>query len=233
MALAQLGEGWRALLGREIEAFGVAERAGETFLVRAATYLDRLVHWNQRIDLTAAREPEELVDLAFADALALSGHGVLRAAERWVDVGSGMGAPGVALAVCEPLLSVTLVEPRAKRVAFLRTLAASLDGLSLEIRRERSEALADASFEVAISRATLAPPLWLREGARLATREVWVLLAREAAPELPGWEAAVDLRFEWPLTSRARRAVCFRRTQNETGTVETVAESQVTTLQPK
>jgi 16S rRNA (guanine527-N7)-methyltransferase len=210
VALAQLGAGWRALLEREIQAFGVAERAGEAFLERAVTYLDRLVQWNARIDLTAAREPEELVDLAFADALALAGHGVLHPGERWVDVGSGMGAPGVGLAACEPLLSVTLVEPRAKRVAFLRTLAASLDGLRLEIRRERSETLARRSFDVAISRATLPPPAWLREGAGLATRAVWVLLAREAPPSLPGWETALDLRFDWPLTSRARRAVCFR-----------------------
>lgn len=200
------------MLERELAAFGLSARVGSDFLAQAAIYLDRLVAWNERIDLTAAREPEELVDLAFADAAALSAHGVLHAGERWVDVGTGMGAPGVALTLFEPALGMTLVEPRAKRVAFLRTLGVSLEPLHFEIRRERSDRISDGSFDVAISRATLAPPEWLREGARLATREVWVLLAREAPPSVPGWEAAADLRFDWPLTARARRAVGYRQT---------------------
>jgi 16S rRNA (guanine527-N7)-methyltransferase len=210
MSLAQLGAGWQPLLERELGAFGLSAQVGDAFLSSATTYLDRLVEWNARIDLTAAREPEELVDLTFADAAALAGAGALRPGECWVDVGSGMGAPGVALALFEPSLRMTLVDSRAKRIAFLRTLGASLSGLALEIRRERSERLAGGAWAVAISRATLPPPEWLREGARLAEREVWVLLAREGPPSLTGWDAASDLAFEWPLTGRQRRAVAFQ-----------------------
>jgi 16S rRNA (guanine527-N7)-methyltransferase len=210
MPLAQLGAGWRPYLTRELEAFGLTARSTETFFANACTYLDRLVAWNARIDLTAAREPEELVDLAFADAAALAGRAALRPDERWVDVGSGMGAPGVALSLFEPTLTLTLVDSRAKRTAFLRTLAVSLSGPKLEIRRERSERLPAAGWDVAISRATLPPPEWLREGARLSTREVWVLLAREPPPVLEGRELALDLAFEWPLTGRSRRAAAFR-----------------------
>jgi len=210
MPLAQLGAAWRPLLQRELASFGLSASADEDFLSRAETYLDRLVAWNARIDLTAARDPEELVDLTFADAAALAAHRALGPSERWVDIGSGMGAPGVALRLLEPSLSMTLVEPRAKRIAFLRTLGVSLGGFALEVRRARSEELPDRSFDVAISRATLPPPEWLREGARLATHTVWVLLARAAPPSCPGWRPTLDLVFEWPLTARARRAVRFQ-----------------------
>jgi 16S rRNA (guanine527-N7)-methyltransferase len=209
MALAQLGAAWRPLLRRELAGFGLSAHADEDFLARAETYLDRVVAWNARIDLTAASDSEELVDLAFADAAVLAANGALRPSQRWVDVGSGMGAPGVALRLFEPSLSVTLVEPRAKRVAFLRTLGVSLGGFALEVRRERSEQLPDQSFDVAISRATLPPPEWLREGARLAARRVWVLLAREAPPSCRGVRPVSDLAFEWPLTGRSRRAVGY------------------------
>jgi 16S rRNA (guanine527-N7)-methyltransferase len=213
MSLAQLGAAWQPLLEREVGAFGLSARADAAFFARATTYLDRLVEWNARIDLTAAREPEELVDLTFADAAALARSGALRPGERWVDVGSGMGAPGVALALFEPSLAITLVDSRAKRTAFLRTLGASLPGLGIEVRRERSERLAEAAWAVAISRATLPPPNWLREGIRLAEREVWVLLAREAPPSVPGWSAVNDFAFDWPLSGRQRRAVAYQPTR--------------------
>ena len=68
----------------------------------------------------------------------------------------------------------------------------------------------ERTFTVAISRATLPPPEWLREGIRLAEREVWVLLARDLPPSADGWSIADDGSFEWPLTGRSRRVVSFR-----------------------
>src|SRR5437870_4377425 len=81
-------------------------------------WLDLLVTWNARIDLTAARSEAELVDLMVADAVVLAARVPSQA--RVVDVGSGAGGPGLALAVLRSDLAVTLVEPLAKRVSFLR-----------------------------------------------------------------------------------------------------------------
>ena len=50
---------------------------------------------------------------------------------------------------------------------------------------------------------------WLAEGARLASGQVWVLLARAAPPALAGWRAARQLDYEWPLTGVGRRAIAF------------------------
>lgn len=199
-------EGFESRVERALSSFylsGVSERAKEQLV----SYCNLAVTWNQRVDLTAARNPDELVDLLLADALAISGARPGVAGERWLDVGSGIGAPGIALALLAPV-KMTLVEPRTKRVAFLRTAVGALGRPDITVSRSRSDEFLAASCEVAVSRATLPPPEWLKEGARLATRSVWVLLAKAAVPDLDGRELLADLSYSWPLTGAQRRAVC-------------------------
>ena len=131
------------------------------------TWLDRMVEWNARIDLTAARSVGELVDLMLADALVLSKH--VPEGARVVDVGAGAGAPGLALGIVRPDLAVTLVEPLAKRTAFLRTVLAAIERTDVTVVGKKGEPLVQAgtTFDVAISRATLSPPAWLALGAQL------------------------------------------------------------------
>jgi 16S rRNA (guanine527-N7)-methyltransferase len=208
MALAELGRGWVPLLERLLAAFpGVAPAA--PFLETAPRYLDLVAAWNAHIDLTAAKTPEELVDLSFADAAALVESGALAEGERWLDVGTGAGAPGLALSLLAPELAITLLEPMQKRVAFLRTAVGAL-GSRAEITRGRVEDYPAGAVDVAVSRATLPPPAWLAAGARVATRQVWVLLAREEAPAHALWSLCTDFLFTWPLTQKVRRAVAFR-----------------------
>jgi 16S rRNA (guanine527-N7)-methyltransferase len=129
-----------------------------------------------------------------------------------VDIGSGAGAPGLGIALLAPELELTLVEPKAKRVAFLRAVLAELGRPDVKIERARSDALARQSFDVAVSRATLAPPAWVVEGARLARRTVWVLLAQAGPPDAPTeFRKDFDQAYQWPLGGAQRRAVRFRR----------------------
>jgi len=212
MPLAQLGAGYRPRLKRLLAAFELTLQDEMAFFRRAETYLDRVAEWTDRVDLTSARDEDELVDLLFADAAAIAASGALRAGDDWLDIGSGVGAPGLALALFEPGIVMKLVEPRAKRVAFLRPLVASFGELTVEVVRKRSEELPDACTAAAVSRATFPPPEWLQEGARLAREQVWVLLAREEPPEaLEGLQVTKDRRFDWPLTSRGRRVVAYAR----------------------
>jgi 16S rRNA (guanine527-N7)-methyltransferase len=76
--------------------------------------------------------------------------------------------------------------------------------------RGEAEVRASTRFDVAISRATLAPPAWLELGRKLAP-EVWVLLAREEPPTNEGATMTLDERYTWPLTQAARRAVRYRQ----------------------
>ncbi|MEY2932020.1 MAG: hypothetical protein RL033_2769 [Pseudomonadota bacterium] len=171
--------------------------------------LDLVALWNQRVDLTAARSVEELVDLYLIDALVLAAaEPVTSEQQRWLDVGSGAGAPGLVVQVLRPSVALTLVEPRAKRVAFLRTAIGQLR-LGAQLESGRSDQLPARTCDVAFSRATFPPAEWLAEGARLARHAVWVLLARGEVPELTGWQLERELSYEWPLTSAPRRALRY------------------------
>ncbi len=216
MALAQLGDGFAPYVTRVATALSEGRALPAGFEALACRLLDLTVAWNEKIDLTAAKSAEELVDLMFADALALFGRGELVAEESWLDVGSGSGAPGLPLALIKPDLRVTLLEPMQKRVAFLRTLVGTV-GIGAQVVRGRVESRPSATTDVAISRATLPPAEWVREGARLARREVWVLLAREEPPVCPGWSVRTDFSFEWPLTGRKRRMVAYGRASERVG----------------
>lgn len=170
-----------------------------------ATWLDRLIEWNQKLDLTAARSIDELLDLMVVDALILSAN--IERNARVVDVGSGAGAPGLPLALLRPDLSLTLVEPLVKRVSFMRTVIGALGTPNVQIVHGRGESL-EETFDVAISRATLAPPDWLTLGASLAPA-VWVLLAKEGEPALANASVEKRVDYIWSRTGVSRRAVKY------------------------
>lgn len=200
-------EGFEARVERALGSFALPSVA-PSVVRQLVAYCDLAVTWNQRVDLTAARSPDELVDLLLADALAIAAARASSKDERWLDVGSGVGAPGIPLALLLPI-KMTLVEPREKRVAFLRTAVGSLSRPDIAVSRTRSDVFPNASCEVAVSRATLPPQEWLTEGTRLATYSVWLLLAKAGLPELGGRQVLTDIRYQWPLTGAERRAVCL------------------------
>lgn len=192
---------------KRLEALGVPEPARPA----VGKWLDLLREWNQRMDLTAARGDDELYDLMLADALALSSRVPEKA--RVVDVGCGAGAPGLALALLRPDLGVTLVEPLAKRIAFLRTVVGTLGRTDVVLAKEKGEATAARApngWDVAISRATLAPSEWIPLGLRLAPT-AWALLAKDDPPEVPETTRAEDVTYSWILTGASRRAVRYER----------------------
>ncbi len=201
-----------ALVSRAAEALGRAPLDAPT-RDAIVLWLERLEEWNARIDLTAARSREELVDLMLADGLVLAPR--IPPGGRVIDVGTGAGAPGLALALLRSDLRVTLVEPLAKRTSFLRTVLGALGRADVAIERARGEALAGRrAWDVAISRATLAPAPWLDMGASLAAPggAVWVLLAKDGPPAHPRAALEDDYSYTWPLTGAERRAVSYRVT---------------------
>lgn len=174
-------------------------------------WLQRLQEWSERIDLTAARSPLELVDLMLADALVL-GRRFPRDA-RLIDVGSGAGGPGLALALLREELRVTLVEPNGKRASFLRTVIGAIGRTDIIIERAHGESLANRrDWDVAVSRATFAPAAWLALGETLVRPggRVVVLLAKDPPPEAANSDVESDESYEWPLTGVPRRAVVYQ-----------------------
>lgn len=84
-------------------------------------YLDLLLRWNQKINLTSVRTPEECVTRHFGESLLLSK--VIPLKGGLLDIGSGAGFPGLAIKLLAPELEVVLLEPVAKKRAFLKEVA--------------------------------------------------------------------------------------------------------------
>jgi 16S rRNA (guanine527-N7)-methyltransferase len=216
MSLVPLGDGWSARILRIFDALHPALDLAVREAARAklCKLLDLVAVWNARTDLTAARNADELADLFIADAAVIARSTPPTQGERWVDVGSGAGAPALPLAVLRPDLALTLVEPKQKRAAFLRTAVGEIPCPGISVLRERSTGIESHAFDIALSRATLPPEEWLREGSRLARARVWVLLARGPAPELAGLRIEHDEKYTLPLSGEPRRAVCYRAMRN-------------------
>ncbi len=200
-------------LEQRLLAAGVGVALATTSRQHIATWLDLMKAWNARIDLTAAKTDDDLVELMLADAVVLAAkipHGV-----SVVDIGSGAGAPGMALALARPDLRLTMIEPLGKRVSFLRTVLGTVGRADVRLEKARGEdAIARReTWDVAISRATLAPPAWLVMGARLVKRpgSVWVLVANDEPPTIEGGTLAETVVYEKPLADGAapRRALRY------------------------
>ena len=167
-------------------------------LAALLSYAESLLRWNARINLTAAPSIDVLVAEHFIDAFALARK--LEQPARAIDVGSGGGLPAIPLAVLRPSLTITLVEPIAKKAAFLRTAIRELGlGDRVSVHVGRGEAVAKETpraFDVAISRATLAPARWLPLAVKLVRPggRVFALTTADALPEQPGREIYFDGR---------------------------------------
>jgi 16S rRNA (guanine527-N7)-methyltransferase len=178
-------------------------------------FVELVASWNRKLDLTAARETEALVEIMLADAFMLASDSIVPPGSRCVDVGSGAGAPAVPLALLRGDLSFTLVEPLRKRVAFLRTALGTLQLVSrVSVIEQKLDpdapAVTGAPFDVAMSRATLAPESWLAAGSKLAPQTL-VLLAREAPPEAAGVELDRVVSYTLPSNGAERKIAIYRR----------------------
>ncbi len=85
-----------------------------TLIPKLSLYLDLLLKWNARTNLTAIRDPEEIVRRHFGESLFTAAH--LPAAQTLLDFGSGAGFPGLPIALFLPQLRVTLAESQNKKV---------------------------------------------------------------------------------------------------------------------
>ncbi|HHL39536.1 MAG TPA: 16S rRNA (guanine(527)-N(7))-methyltransferase RsmG [Deltaproteobacteria bacterium] len=143
----------------------------ERALCRFALYLEELGRWNRRVNLTAARSDEEVVERHFLDSLTpLS---LVGPAGRLLDVGSGGGFPGLPMKIARPGLDVTLVDSREKKVFFLRHVIRrlGLDGVEALACRVESDAfrrLHGHRYDCVISRAFSALDDFFRLAAPLA-----------------------------------------------------------------
>lgn len=114
-------------------------------------YLGLMQKWNKVHNLTAVREPEEMVTLHLLDSLSVLPY---VGGQRLLDVGSGAGLPGIPLAICKPELQVAVLDSSHKKVSFMRQAKAELGIENLEVVCSRVEAYRPQQlFDTVISRA--------------------------------------------------------------------------------
>lgn len=109
----------------------------EPALDQLSCYLDLLLRWNQRMNLTGIRQPRAIVRQLFGESLFLA-H-VLDLRGWLVDIGSGAGFPGLALKLAAPALQVTLIEARGKKCAFLREVVRECRFYGVDVVSEHFE----------------------------------------------------------------------------------------------
>ncbi len=134
-----------------LEALGL----GDPALSRIAAYLDTLAAWSPRVNLTGARTAKERVLVLVGDVVAAAR---LPQAGPLIDVGSGNGSPGLVLALLRDDLEVTLLEPRARRWAFLREAARAAGRGGVHVLRRRHDAY-DGPAAATVTLRALALPL--------------------------------------------------------------------------
>ena len=102
-------------------------------------YLALLQRWNQTYNLTAIRDPREMLVKHLLDSLAMHTH--LTSIDTLADLGTGPGLPGIPLAIARPQLQVTLVESNGKKARFLREAVRTLGLTHVRVLESRAEAL--------------------------------------------------------------------------------------------
>ena len=90
----------------------------ETALSRFDSYASLLIEWNQKINLTAIKDPDGIVTKHFIDSLALLSFVSPQQEAKVIDVGTGAGFPGVALLIARPDLQLTLLDSTKKKASF-------------------------------------------------------------------------------------------------------------------
>lgn len=106
---------------------------------RLMSYLELLEDWNQRMDLTAVLEEDEMLDRHFIDSLSVLRTGLLDGCGSLIDVGTGAGFPGMALALALPDTRVTLVDAQRKRLGFLEAVIERTGAKNVQLIHGRAE----------------------------------------------------------------------------------------------
>jgi 16S rRNA (guanine527-N7)-methyltransferase len=144
-------------------------------------YMALIQKWNKVYNLTALRDPQEILTHHLLDSLSAIGPLMRQAASfdeafSFLDVGSGGGLPGVVIAICCPKVKVTCVDTVSKKAAFVQQVAASLKLVNLKGLHARVETLT-GPFDVIGSRAFASLPDFINwSSGALAPKGIWMAM---------------------------------------------------------
>ena len=175
-------------------------------------YVALLVRWNATYNLTAIRDPREMIGKHLLDSLAMQPF--VRDLGTLADLGTGPGLPGIPLAIATPSLQVTLVESNGKKARFLREAIRQLKLGNATVAESRIEAFKPgATFDAITARALATLPLILELGGHLPGAQGRLLAMKGVLPvdeiaALPaGWRLAATHPLRVPGLDAERHLV--------------------------
>lgn len=187
---------------------------------RLLDYLALLERWNQAYNLTAIRDPREMVGKHLLDSLAM--HSYVGAGPL-ADLGTGPGLPGIPLAIALPALSVVLVESNGKKARFLREAVRSLGLGNARVIESRAEAVAEpGAYQAITARALDRLAGIVSVGGHLLAPGGRLLALKGARPDEeiaelpPGWTATEVHRLTVPGLDAERHLVVVTRDAADT-----------------
>lgn len=168
-------------------------------------YLALLLRWNKTYNLTAVRDPHEMVSKHLLDSLAMHPYLDALAARggSLADLGTGAGLPGIPLAIVKPGLRVTLVESNGKKARFMREVIRQLGLADARVAESRIEALDEpGAYDAITARALATLPLILELGGHLLKPEGRLLAMKGVYPaeEIAALPAGWAVQDVHPLT---------------------------------
>lgn len=150
-------------LKKAAESYGVF--LNEEMCKKFEVYLKLLIEWNEKVNLTAITDPNEIKIKHFVDSLLLLSSIDIKKGQTLIDIGTGAGFPGVPIKIARPDINLTLLDSLNKRLLFLNELTIQI-GLKTKIIHARAEEGAGdeklrESFSIATSRAVAPLPILL------------------------------------------------------------------------
>ena len=153
----------------------------DSTIERLLDYVDLLLRWNAAYNLTAVRDPGEMVTRHLLDSLAVLPHVT---GNTLADLGTGAGSPGIPLVLARPELTVHLVESNGKKARFLREAVRTLGLANAEVAESRIEALGrPGAFDAITARALATLPQILEFGGHLLATGGKLLAMKGARPD--------------------------------------------------
>ena len=210
-----------AMVSPPLPSMAVIRRALEEFklpayddqLLQIQDYIKILLTWNDKLNLTAIRDPLDILHRHFCESM-LAGISVPIERGRLADVGTGAGFPGLPLKILRPSLQVFLIESNIKKAAFLAEVIRVLGLRDAQVLVRRYEELGEeiAPLDFACARALGEYPVFLNwaHSGHVAARDVVLWIGSQDLPEIlktPTWE----WREPIPVPNSLRRVLLVGR----------------------
>lgn len=175
-----------------------------------AQYLELLLKWNARLNLTAIREPEAILQRHFLECIQCAQ--MLPPVATLLDFGSGAGLPGIPIAILKSEIRVTLGESQAKKAAFLREAVRTLD-LNAMVFDGRIETMAQ-QFDAITLRAVDKMATACRAAQERLNSKGWILLFATEATKSELSAELLSIHWQPPIPIHGMESGIFLLGQN-------------------